>query len=176
MVMGKKKSSSKKASAGCRRHRQPADGVGVCPCCLRERLSRLSPAASLPSVIAVPDSASCSDYSEAASSSSSLSTEGSTGASSGSASPGFHREFMRGSARPSLLMRRERVVAVDGDEVAGIMIRRRRKERTGFWTKLLRAATGGGSSGKKKKQVDGCSMAAHSKTMEAAETTRWIIF
>ncbi|KAM0927020.1 hypothetical protein ACQ4PT_003145 [Festuca glaucescens] len=170
MVMGKK---SKKAAADggarCRRHRRQGTAPpGVCPLCLRERLSRLSLSTSLPSVVAREEaianytSASCSDSS----------TEASSGASSasGSGSPGFHRE-MRRAARPSLLMRHERVVAVDGDGVVAVL--RRRKERsTSFWTKLLRAATGVGGG----KKVDGCSLQARSKTIQAAAETKRILF
>ncbi|KAF7085967.1 hypothetical protein CFC21_089326 [Triticum aestivum] len=169
MAMGKK--PSKVDGAACRRHwRQGAPGV--CPLCLRERLSGLSTSASLPSVVARGEAASrsscCSDSDSEASS-----TEASTGASSGSASPGFHREIRR-AARPSLLMRHERVVTVDGDEAVLVMRRRRERPATSFWTKLLRAATGG------KKAVDGCSL-AHSKTIEAADrssaaATKWIVF
>ncbi|CAM0944040.1 unnamed protein product [Alopecurus aequalis] len=166
MVMAKK---SNKAAGACRRHRrQGAAPAGVCPLCLRERLSRLSLSTSLPSVVVARDaasaSASCSD-------SDASSTEASSGASSGSGSPRFHRE-MRRAARPTLLMRHERVVAVDGDG-ATVVVRRRKERPTSFWTKLLRAATGGGG-GKK----DGCSV-AHSKTVEAADTsaaTKWIVF
>ncbi|KAM0824958.1 hypothetical protein ACQ4PT_069879 [Festuca glaucescens] len=175
MVMGKKSKKAADRGARCRQHRRQGPAPpGVCPLCLRERLSRLSLSTSLPSVVVAREeaaaaatnyaSASCSD-SEASS------TEASSGTSSasGSASPGFHRE-MRRAARPSLLMRHERVVAVDGDGVVGVL--RRRKERsTSFWTKLLRAATGGGG-----KKVDGCSLQAHSKTIQAAAETKWILF
>ncbi|KAI4982107.1 hypothetical protein ZWY2020_022599 [Hordeum vulgare] len=164
MAMGKK--LSKADGARCRRHgRQGAPGV--CPLCLRERLSRLSPSATLPSVVAREASSCCSG------SDSDSSTEASSSA-SGSASPGFHREIRR-AARPSLLMRHERVVAVDGDEVVLVMRRRRERPATSFWAKLLRAATGG-----KKKAVDGCSL-AHSRAIEAAggtgaAATKWIVF
>ncbi|KAM0878294.1 hypothetical protein ACQ4PT_034967 [Festuca glaucescens] len=180
MVMGKKSKKAADGGARCRRHRRQGPAPpGVCPLCLRERLSRLSLSTSLPSVVVAREeaaaaatnyaSASCSD--SEASSTEASSTEASSGTSSvsGSASPGFHRE-MRRAARPSLLMRHERVVAVDGDGVVGVL--RRRKERsTSFWTKLLRAATGGGG-----KKVDGCLLQAHSKTIQAAAETKWILF
>ncbi|KAF7091130.1 hypothetical protein CFC21_093777 [Triticum aestivum] len=164
MVMGKK--LSKVDGARCRQHRRQGE-QGVCPLCLRERLSRLSPSATLPSVLAREASSCCSD------SDSESSTGASSASSSGSASPGFHREIKR-AARPSLLMRHERVVAVDGDEVVLVMRRRRERPATSFWAKLLRAATGG------KKAVDGCSL-AHSRTTKAADgssadATKWIIF
>lgn len=169
MVMGKK--PGKADGAACRRHwRQGA--AGVCPLCLRERLSRLSPSATLPTVVARGEAASHS--SSCCSDSDSDSEASSTGASSGSASPGFHREIRR-AARPSLLMRHERVVAVDGDEVVLVMRRRRERPATSFWAKLLRAATGG------KKAGDGCSL-AHSRTIEAAAdgssaaATKWVVF
>ncbi|KAM3243887.1 hypothetical protein ACQJBY_055672 [Aegilops geniculata] len=167
MVMGKK--LSKVDGARCRRHRRQGE-PGVCPLCLRERLSRLSPSATLPSVLARQASSCCSDSD---SDSEASSTEASTGASSASASPGFHREIKR-AARPSLLMRHERVVAVDGDETVLVMRRRRERPATSFWAKLLRAATGG------KKAVDGCSL-VHSRTTKAADgsspdATKWIIF
>ncbi|KAM0867357.1 hypothetical protein ACQ4PT_042055 [Festuca glaucescens] len=172
MVMGKKSNKAAGGGARCRRHRwQGPAPAGVCPLCLRERLSRLSLSASLPSVVVAREEAAANYASASCSDSEASSTEASSGASSasGSGSPGFHRE-MRRAARPSLLMRHERVVAVDGDGVVGVL--RRRKERTtSFWTKLLRAATGGGG-----KKVDRCSLQAHSKTIQAGDETKWILF
>jgi hypothetical protein len=70
-------------------------------------------------------------------------------------------------------MRHERVVAADGDGVVAVLRRRKERSATSFWTKLLRAATGGGGGGKK---VDGCSLQARSKTIQAAAETKWILF
>lgn len=170
MVMGKK--WRKADGARCRRHPRHRQGAGVCPFCLQERLSHLSPSV----VRGGKDSeegeeaSSCSEASTMYSS-----TEGSTGASSasGSATPwaaAFHQEMRCGAARLSLLMRHERVV-VDADEVVGVVRRRReRARRTSLWAKLLHATRGGGKK-------DGCSL-AHSKTLDAERSTgaKWILF
>ena len=141
MVMGKKKPNKAAADGGarCGRHRRQGAVSGVCPLCLRERLSRLSLSTSLPSVVAARHEAAAAAAASCSDSEASSSTEASSGASSGSgASPRFHRE-MRRAARPTLLMRHERVVAVDGD---GVVLRMRRKERpASFWTKQIGRAS-----------------------------------
>lgn len=184
MVMGNAK-SGKAEGARCRRHRQ--QGAGVCAPCLRDRLSHLSlSASSLPSVVRGcrgeeegrdgyhddDDASSCSEASTA------YSSEGSSAALSGCASPGdepaFHDELRR-AARVSLLMRHERVVG-DADAVAAFLLARREQRRaaaatTSFWAKLLHATRGGG------KKDQGCSLAVHGKTLEErAAAAKWVLF
>ncbi|KAL6633513.1 hypothetical protein ACP70R_026184 [Stipagrostis hirtigluma subsp. patula] len=180
--MGKAK-SGKAEAARCRRHKRQQQGEGVCASCLRERLSHLSLPASLPSVVRGGGGEGEEEYEEGASSCSEVSTayssEESSGASSGCASPGegepaFHDE-MRRAARVSLLMRHERVVG-DADAVAAFLAmreqQRRRTTATSFWSKLLHATRGGGG----RKQREGC-LLAHSKTLqERAAAAKWVLF
>lgn len=194
MVMGSKQAKSgKKAAevARCRRHpRHRQQGAGVCASCLRDRLSRLSFSASVPSVVRRggddEENYEYDGYDEGASSCSEASTayssEGTSAASSGRASPApgepaFHDEVRR-AARVSLLMRHERVVG-DADAVAVFLARRREQQRraataTSFWSKLLHATRGGG----KKEEQEGCSLAARAKAIEerGGAAAKWVLF
>ncbi|OEL18982.1 hypothetical protein BAE44_0019998 [Dichanthelium oligosanthes] len=185
MVMGKARSGKQAEGARCRRHpRHRQQGAGVCASCLRDRLSHLSLSASLPSVVSrggEEDDERCYYGEDGASSCSEASTayssEGSSAASSGCASPGepaFHDE-MRRAARVSLLMRHEQVVG-DADAVAVFLAQREQRRRTAttsFWAKLLHATRGGG-----KKEEEGCSLAARPKTLEerGAAASKWVLF
>jgi len=179
--MGKAR-SGKAEAARCRRHpRQRQQGAGVCASCLRDRLAHLSLSASLPSVVRGDEkdgfyeegASSCSEASTA------YSSEGSSAASSGRASPApepaFHDE-MRRAPRVSLLMRHERVVG-DADAVAAFLQARREQRRrtaTSFWAKLLQATRGGGGGGKKEAA---CSLAARAETLqERGATAKWVLF
>ena len=182
MAMGKAR-SGKAEGARCRRHpRCRQQGAGVCASCLRDRLAHLSLSASLPSVVR-GDAEDDGFYEEGASSCSEASTayssEGSSAASSGRASPAaepaFHDE-MRRAPRVSLLMRHERVVG-DADAVAAFLQARREQRRrtaTSFWAKLLQATRGGGGGGKKEAA---CSLAARAETLqERGATAKWVLF
>jgi len=174
MVMGKAE------AARCRRHpRHRQQGAGVCASCLRDRLAHLSLLASLPSVVRGDEeddgfdeegASSCSEASTA------YSSEGSSAASSGRASPApepaFHDE-MRRAPRVSLLMRHERVV---GDAVAAFLRARREQRRrtaTSFWAKLLHATRVGGGG----KKEAACSLAARAETLqERGAAAKWVLF
>lgn len=182
---GKAKSGKKAEGARCRRHpRHRQQGAGVCASCLRDRLSHLSLSASssLPSVVRgggdedneygyeeEEGASSCSEASTA------YSSEGTSAASSGCASPApgepaFHDEVRR-AARVSLLMRHERIVG-DDDAVAVFLARRREQRRTAtsFWSKLLHATRGGGKK-------EGCSLAACGKAIEErGAAAKWVLF
>ncbi|WOK92189.1 hypothetical protein Cni_G00880 [Canna indica] len=158
----------------CRRHPKHRMSVGVCPCCLRERLSHLSHHSS---ASYLSSSASSSPYTSDSDLSSSAS------------SPPRHHDVKR--ARVSFLLRRESTAAAAGG--AGLTKSRsmilevvrgdqkedkeaelgkgkeKKKKKEKFWSKLL-------SGSKRWPKKEGAGALMHSQTFKEKPSAKWVLF
>uniref|UniRef100_A0A0D3GEA6 DUF740 family protein n=1 Tax=Oryza barthii TaxID=65489 RepID=A0A0D3GEA6_9ORYZ len=154
---------SKEADAArCRRHPKHRHAAGVCPFCLRDRLSRLS---------AEVASAASPSPSSASSSGSSSSLCSSTGEGSYSAASATQAPPVGRRARLGMLMRQEEqrettataatvlgAAGHDKKEVPPAEEEKKTARRSGFWARLQQQL----HHGSWHRKADGCSL-AHSK-------------
>ncbi|RWV92692.1 hypothetical protein GW17_00044913 [Ensete ventricosum] len=159
----------------CKRHPKHPQSTGVCPFCLRERLTRLAQCSSSSFVA----------YISSPWASSSSSSSGSDNPSSSASSPPRHPDMKRArvsfllkrdTAATSALMKSRSLVVVVGsredeekEKETAVGKGKQKEKKDKFWSWLL-----SGPKRRQNKEGDGDSL--HSQTFKEKPSAKWILF